>query len=476
MFRSFAIVVLLLGCSAVFGQSRRVNPAASPPYGEAAAPAAPVRPVKDLFDEANAYNKVKFAEFEQKKLPVSDGLIAQTQRERKQLAAKYAAMIRQRADLTPDDLYYLGLLHWIAENLDSTREAFVKYLAGEGLPPDKVQNARAIVAVIYARQKNFGEAEKMIADYVGGPLVKLSERGQMERELAKAFAAEKKYQEAAPHAGEAYKAYKAVAADPASRGRIVDELIASGLFSFEVDRLLDKQSDADAILDDMRKTAVELQAGNFFYYSVDAQIKYQIETGRKPQALANLAATLAQVGRDFTAKDTKTDLEDKLKARGTQYRLLGAAAPELVRIDKAFPGENSTLAGLRGKVILLDFWATWCVPCIEAFPTLLEWQQDYGKDGLVILGLTRYYGKAEGLPTDTASEIDFLYRFRQKHALTYDFLVSKDDTNHRTYGASAIPTAAIIDRKGNIRYLETGTSPSRLTEMREMIEKLISEK
>jgi len=476
MFRSFAILILLLSGSLVFGQARRVNPAAARPSSDTATPTEPARPVKEMFNEANSYNKVKFAEFEQKKVLVSDGLIARTQLERKQLAAKYAAAIRQRTDLTTEDYYYLGLLNWIAENLDATRETFVKYLSAADLPAEKAQDARAIVAVIYARQKNLAEAEKVIANYAKGSPVKLSQRGQMERELARALATEKQYAEAATHGAEAYKAYKAISADSASREKIIDELIASGLFWFEANRMANQQSDADAALQDMRQTAVELQSGKFYYYTVDAQVKYQIETGRKPLALTNVTNTLAQLNKNFSDKSVQTELDDKFRKREKQYRMLGDAAPELINIDQVFPGDSKSLAALRGKVILLDFWATWCVPCLEAFPSMLEWQQDYGKDGFVILGLTRFYGRAEGFPVDMANEVDFLNRFRQKHALTYDFLVAKDDSNHRTYGAQAIPTAAIIDRKGNIRYLETGTSPSRLTEMREMIEKLISEK
>jgi thiol-disulfide isomerase/thioredoxin len=475
MFRSLAILILLLGASLAFGQSRRVNPSATRPSSDAAA-SGPARPVKEMFDEANSYNKVKFAEFEQKKVPVSDGLIARTQLERKQLAAKYAAMIRERTELTTEDYYYLGLLHWIAENLDATRETFVKYLAAAEIPTEKAQDARAILAVIYARQKNLAEAEKTIADYARNSPVKLSQRGQMERELARVFAGQKQYSDAALHGAEAFKAYRSIAADASSREKIIDELIASGLFWFEANRMAGQQTEADAALAECRQTAVELQSGKFFYYLVDAQIKYQIETGRKPQALVNVANTIAQINKTFTDKSVQTELAEKFKKREKQYRMLGEAAPELVNIDRVFPGDAKSLAALRGKVILLDFWATWCVPCLEAFPTMLEWQQNYGKDGFVILGLTRYYGRAEGFPVDTANEIDFLNRFKQKHALTYDFLVAKDESNHQTYGAQAIPTAALIDRKGNIRYLETGTSPGRLTEMREMIEKLISEK
>jgi hypothetical protein len=77
---------------------------------------------------------------------------------------------------------------------------------------------------------------------------------------------------------------------------------------------------------------------------------------------------------------------------------------------------------------------------------------------------------------DNANEVAFLKRFRRGNGLTYDFLVAKDETNHRTWGATAIPTAALIDRNGVVRYLESGTSPNRLEEMRETIVDLLAEK
>jgi thiol-disulfide isomerase/thioredoxin len=226
----------------------------------------------------------------------------------------------------------------------------------------------------------------------------------------------------------------------------------------------------------MRKTALALQSGALWYYAVDSQIKYQIETGRKPLALENLAASLTEAGREFQAKAVRDEIAQKLKRRERHYRLLGGRAPELTVIDQFIPGERRTLADLRGKVVLLDFWATWCAPCLEAFPAMLEWQQDLGPQGFVILGVTRYYGAAEGFPVDHANEVDFIKRFRRGHGLTYDVLVAKDESDHRTWGATAIPTAAIIDRNGVVRYLESGTSPNRLEEMRETIASLLAEK
>ena len=90
--------------------------------------------------------------------------------------------------------------------------------------------------------------------------------------------------------------------------------------------------------------------------------------------------------------------------------------------------------------------------------------------------MTRYYGRDESRPVDEAGEIEFLNRFKAKQKLPYDFVVGKDQANQLNYGATALPTAVLIDRKGVIRYIEAGTSSSRIEDLREMIVKLLAEK
>src|SRR5687768_15204917 len=108
-------VSLLFLCLESVAQSGRTTP---PNSQTDATGVSQLPPVKKLFDEANAYSKNKFAEFAAKKIQYNEGLEKQTEREKKQLAAKYASHVQSRSDLKGDDLYYLGLLHWIAENLD----------------------------------------------------------------------------------------------------------------------------------------------------------------------------------------------------------------------------------------------------------------------------------------------------------------------------------------------------------------------
>lgn len=471
--RFFAPLLLLTFTLPAFGQARRIAPQ---PAVAAANQSNVSLSVKEMFDEANTYNKKKFAEFQQKKIPVSDSLIQQTQRERKQLAARYAATVVKRTELTSEETYYLGMLHWIADNLDSTRETFQKYLGGNELPPEKAQDARAIVASIYARQKQFPAAEKALTEYLANMPVRLNQRAQIEKEIAKGQTENSDFPAAAPHAENAYKAYKAIVSDVATRANILDELIDSGFFLFKTYRQLADQQKADATLDDMKKTAVEIQAANLWYFAVDRQITYQIETGRKLQALAYYATEVSQIDKEVLSKAAQAELLPKLKKREKHYKLLGEAAPELTEIGGFLNGQTRSLADFRGKVVLLDFWATWCAPCIEAFPVMREWGQDFGPQGFSIFGITRYYGTAGGFPADNASEMEYLKSFARAQGLTYDIAVAKDETNHRLFGASGIPTAVLIDRKGVIRYIETGSSPYRLQELRETIVRLLAEK
>jgi len=467
-----SIVIVSVFTLAAAGQSRRAGPVTSTPIQNAADGG---KTAKEMFDEANSYNKTKFAEFEQKKVPVSDGLIQQTQRERKQLAAKYAATVGSRTDLSSDDTYYLGMLHWVADNLDGTRDAFTKYLSGADLTAEKAQDARAITAVVFARQKQFEAAERSLSEYLKNSPVRLSQRAQIEKEIAKGLFERGELPQAAVHADGAYGAYKAIAADPANRQKFIDEVTDSGFFLFKIYRQQNLRDKADSTLEELRSTAVKLQAPLLWYLVIDRQITYQIETGRKLPALALYNTALIQVEKDFTVNSVWTDLQRKLKRRGVHYKLINEPAPELTMIDRGFPADKAVLADLKGKVVLLDFWATWCAPCIEAFPTMLEWKQDYASLGFAILGITRYYGAAEGFPTDSQAEADFVKRFVAAHGLSYQIAIAKDETNHKIYGAGVIPTAVLIDRKGTVRYIETGTSPYRLDELREMIEKLLAE-
>lgn len=470
----FLLVALPTGA---FAQSRRVAPGAPTPPAPTADALLDALTAEQMFAEANAYTRKKFAEFESKKIPYSDNLFKVTVREQKQLAAKYAGALAARPDLKTEEIYYAGMLNWLADNADNAAEYFQKYLAAaENQPAEKSQTARSIIVVVAARRKNFEEAEKRLAEYLKTDPVKFTERARMESELAKSYRSEKNFKSAASHAEEAYRVYKVIFQDSVSRARGLDDLYDAAMTAFEIHRDGGQSAEAEKLLEDLRKTAAFLGSTAIYYAAADETIKYLIATGRKPFALETYKTIVARSEKDFPTKALQEDAARRLKRREKHYKLLGEPAPELAAVAHWFPGEPKTFAALRGKVVLLDFWATWCVPCIQAFPALAEWHQTFQKDGLEILGVTKYNGEAEGFAVDNASEIEFLKRFRKTHRLPYDFVVARDGTNQKTYDAGAIPTAVLIDRQGVIRYIETGSSRSREEEIRKEIEKLLAEK
>ena len=117
----------------------------------------------------------------------------------------------------------------------------------------------------------------------------------------------------------------------------------------------------------------------------------------------------------------------------------GAAqsAPDFTLQD--LDGRNVTLSGLKGKVVLIDFWATWCPPCRASIPSVEKLHKAYAARGLVVLGISLDGG-----------DWDSVKAFREEAGITYPILKGTDEVAQE-YGARIIPTFIIVDKEGTIR-------------------------
>jgi thiol-disulfide isomerase/thioredoxin len=118
---------------------------------------------------------------------------------------------------------------------------------------------------------------------------------------------------------------------------------------------------------------------------------------------------------------------------------IGSRLPEF--FVKDLRGRDISSADLRGKVVLIDFWATWCQPCKKEMPGYQELLNRYGPRGFTVIGLK----------LDTMSDTEEPVLFASKIGVSYPLAVAKDDLKQRFGGIEGLPTTMLYDRQGILR-------------------------
>ena len=121
---------------------------------------------------------------------------------------------------------------------------------------------------------------------------------------------------------------------------------------------------------------------------------------------------------------------------------VGARLPEIGLVD--LDGNRVDAKSLEGKVVIIDFWATWCAPCREELPVLEKLYRKYKKKGLVIVGVS--------VDKDRAN----VQRFLEKLKLSFPIVHDSDHLVSGRYKPPRMPSSYVIDRKGIVRHVHEG--------------------
>jgi len=150
-----------------------------------------------------------------------------------------------------------------------------------------------------------------------------------------------------------------------------------------------------------------------------------------------------------------TSLRERIQKNINLLSMEGKPAPEL----EAGP----SMASLRGKAILLLFWAHWCGDCRAEIPVIASVMKKYGPQGLVLIGPTRYYGYvANGNDAPPEVEKPYIEKIRRQiYAPLGDMPVPLSNANFARYGASTTPTLVLVDRRGIVRWYHPGNASER---------------
>ena len=138
-----------------------------------------------------------------------------------------------------------------------------------------------------------------------------------------------------------------------------------------------------------------------------------------------------------------------------------APAPDFTL--KSASGENLRLSELRGEVVMINFWASWCGPCRLEMPILSELHDKYRAMGFTVLGVNVEENSSEAR------------KLLKEIPVSFPVLFDNDSTVSKQYDVVAMPSTVLVDRNGNMRYLHKGYKPGLENTYVEQVRSLIRE-
>ena len=141
---------------------------------------------------------------------------------------------------------------------------------------------------------------------------------------------------------------------------------------------------------------------------------------------------------------------------------VGAQAPEFDALETAQGSIEPRLATLRGKVVVLEFWASWCGPCHLLSPVLEGWHERFTPQGVVVAGVS-----AETMPVVTRSA--------SQMGIGYAVFADPSGATTKAYRAMALPTVFVLDKGGRVRDVMVGYSSPGLARLETLVKRLIEE-